>query len=269
MLSSLLFVAGAVYAGISLSLFLLQDRLVFYPTAQLDATPAAIGLDYEEVRVTTRAGHRLHGWFVPGPGERTVLFFHGNAGNISHRLESLAIFHRLGLSTFLFDYSGYGESEGSPSEAQTYDDAESAWSHLVTTRSIEPGRIVLFGRSLGGAVAAWLAARVTPAALIVESTFTSVPDMAAKLYPWLPVRLLARIRYDARAHVAAAHAPVLVAHSPGDEVVPYAHGRALYEAAPEPKAFLELRGGHNDGFIVTGEDYMLGLARFLETLPRG
>jgi len=259
--------AAAVYAGLCLALFLFQARLVFLPSRTLAASPARIGLDYEDVWLQTADGIRVHGWYIPQPQARgTLLFFHGNAGNIGDRLESIGIFHRLGLNTLIIDYRGYGKSEGTPGEKGSYSDAEAAWRHLVDARRIPPQKVVIFGRSMGGGVASWLAARVAPAGLILESTFTSVPDMAAKVYPFFPVRLLARIRLDAKASLPGVHAPVLVIHSADDEIVPIAHGRSLFDAAPEPKRFLELRGGHNDAFLVSREIYLAGLSGFMQII---
>ncbi len=264
MLWSLVFVAIAVYTGLVLLLFAFQGRLVFFPTHDMGETPSVLGLAYENVRFPASDGVTLHGWYVPGdPSAPTLLFFHGNAGNISHRLDSLEIFHRLGLNTLIVDYRGYGRSEGRPSEAGTYRDAEAAWRYLRTARDLAPSDIVLFGRSLGGAVATWLATEVSPGALIIESTFTSVPDMAARLYPFLPVRTFARIRYDAESHIGHVSCPVLIAHSRGDEIVPFEHARRLHAAAREPKTLLEMRGRHNDGFLVSGEQYLSGLEAFL------
>lgn len=267
MILKYIFLAAAVYGGLCLAVFVFQARLVFLPSRAIAATPARVGLDYEDVWLEASDGVRIHGWYIPHPQPRgTLLFFHGNAGNIGDRLESIAIFHRLNLNVLIIDYHGYGKSEGSPGEAESYRDAEAAWRHLVEARSIPPETIALFGRSLGGCVAAWLAARVEPAGLILESTFTSVPDMAAKVYPFLPVRLLARIRLDALASLANVRAPVLVIHSAGDEIVPLAHGRALFDSAPEPKQFLQLRGGHNDGFLVSREVYLAGLSKFFQEI---
>jgi fermentation-respiration switch protein FrsA (DUF1100 family) len=265
--SFLLFVLG-VYLALGLVLYVSQSRLLYYPNVPsraVVATPARIGLAYEEVAFVAADGVRLHGWFLPaGAAPRGVLlFFHGNAGNISHRLDSLAIFHRLGLSVLIFDYRGYGRSEGKVTEAGTYLDAEAAWRHLTETRGIPEDSIVLFGRSLGAAVAARLATRRRPRALILESGFTSVPDLAARYYRIFPVRWLTRFRYDARAALGAVQCPVLIAHSRDDEIIPVAHGRALFAAAAEPKAFLELGGGHNDGFLASGRTYTDGLAAFL------
>jgi hypothetical protein len=264
--------AAILYVGLALVLYLLQGRMVFLPHLPgraLDATPEAIGLDYEDAVIETADGERLHGWFVPADAARgTLLFFHGNAGNISHRLDSLAIFNRLGLDVLMVDYRGYGQSSGEPSEAGTYRDARAAWDWLVA-RGVPPDRIVVFGRSLGGAIGAWLAgqADVSPAGLIVESSFTSGADMARRLYPWLPARLITRLKYPVRDHLAAATSPVLVIHSRDDEIIPFDMGRALFDAAPEPKTFFELRGDHNAGFWLSRDTSVPALESYLAELP--
>lgn len=265
-------VLAAAYVCLAAWVYLSQRRLLYQPTRTVTATPADIGLAYEDVRLVNALGTKLHGWWLPRPEARfTLLFCHGNGGNVSHRLESLRIFHDLGLSVLIFDYSGYGRSGGEPSEVATRADARAAWDWLAQ-RGIDPGTVILFGRSLGGGVAARLAADVattsgtrgTPAAgLILESTFTSVPDMGARLYPWLPVRLLVRDRYDSTNALAGLRIPALFIHSTDDEMVPHALGRALFDGYQGPKSFLVLRGGHNDGFLLTGEAYVAGLARFL------
>ncbi|HSM99287.1 MAG TPA: alpha/beta hydrolase [Gallionella sp.] len=259
-------VLAAAYGGLALGVYIFQSRLVFYPETEREvtATPGLIGLPYEDIQLRTSDGIGLHGWYVPAPQPRgTVLFLHGNAGNISHRLDSVRMFHRLGYSTLIFDYRGYGNSGGKPTEQGTYRDAEAAWRYLTEQRHIPSCRIVLFGESLGGAVAAWLAAREKPAALVIASGFTSVPDLGQQLYPYLPVRWLARIRYDTRGYLQSVTAPVLIAHSPQDDIIPYEHGRALYAAAHPPKRFLELSGGHNDGFIFMREAWVKALGDFL------
>ena len=257
----------AVFAG---TLYLDQARLLYFPTRTLATDPGAIGLAFEEVRLATGDGETLHGWYLPHPAPRgALLFLHGNAGNIGHRLDSLAIFHRLGLATLIFDYRGYGLSSGSPGERGTYLDAEAAWRHLAEQRGFAPGRIVLFGRSLGGAIAARTAAGHGPAGLIVESTMTSVPDLAAELYPWLPARALARFDYPALADVARYAGPVLVAHSRDDEIVPFHHAERLLAATGQRGRLLELRGGHNDGFLVSGRGYVDGFDAFLREVLDG
>ncbi len=256
------------YLLIVLLMYLGQSRLLHLPGLPgrtLVATPESIGLDYEDVTFAAADGVELHGWFVPAKDARaTVLFFHGNAGNISHRLDSLRILHGLGLSTFIIDYRGYGRSEGRPSESGLYADARAAWSELVDERGIDPEHIIAFGRSLGGAVAACLAGERTLGGLILESSFTSVPDLGAELYPWLPVRWLARLDYDTRACLAEVRAPVLVVHSPDDDIIPFHHGEAL--AAVADVELLRIRGDHNTGFLRSGDLYRRGLERFVDSL---
>ena len=256
--------AYIVFAG---SLFVFQSRYVYYPERVLYTDPASIGLSFESVSFITADGVKLSGWFVPGKSARgVVLFCHGNAGNISHRLESIQIFHRLGLDVFIFDYRGFGQSEGKPTEPGTYRDAEAAWRYLVEERQVSPNQIIAFGRSLGGAVAGWLAQSQTPGALILESTFTSLPDVAARFYPYLPVRLLLRIKYNTAEYLGRVNCPVLIVHSRDDEMMPFSQGQRLFEIAPEPKKFLEITGSHNEGFITSGKRYEEGLQAFISSL---
>ncbi|MDO8263351.1 MAG: alpha/beta hydrolase [Gallionella sp.] len=266
MMWNILGVLAAAYGGLSLWLLIFQSNLVYFPEIdrEVAATPALANLQYEDLHLKTSDGIGLHGWYVPAPQPRgAVLFLHGNAGNISHRLDSVEMFHRLGYSTLIFDYRGYGNSGGKPSEQGTYRDAEAAWRYLTEQRHIPECRIVLFGESMGGAVAAWLAAHQKPGALVISSGFTSVPDLGQQLYPYLPVRWLARIRYDTRESLRSVTAPVLIAHSKEDDIIPYEHGRALYTAANPPKQFLDLAGGHNDGFIFMREAWVKVLGDFL------
>ena len=254
-----------LYVAITALLFFFQSRLVHLPgSSELVASPDDIGLEYESVRIEAADGVRIHGWLVPAPGQRrgALLFFHGNAGNISHRLESLRVFHELGLDTLIIDYRGYGQSDGKPSEKGLYADAKAARAYL-RERGYDDNEIVYFGRSLGGAVAAHLAADTPPAALILESTFTSIPDVAAETYRIFPVRLLARLEYPTLENLKSTRAPVLIIHSPDDELISFHHGERLYEAAREPKRFLEIEGGHNTGFQRSRARYVDTLDNFL------
>ncbi len=261
--------AAAGYVAVLVVLYAFQSRLVFFPNTPSRAVgpaPDSIGLAYEVVEILTEDGIRLEAWYVPARKPRcTVLFFHGNAGNISHRLDSLRVFNHLDLSTLIFDYRGYGRSEGKVSEPGIYRDAEAAWRYLTEERRIPAAEIVLFGRSLGAAVAASVAGQHRPGALIIESGFVSVPDMAAEVYPWLPARRLARIGFPTGDYLKSVSCPVLVVHSRDDEIIPFDHGLRLFEFAYEPKQFLELWGGHNDGFLVSGRQYLDGLDAFVAT----
>ena len=252
------------YIGLVTILMVFQSHFIYFPEREITVTPAEIGLSYEAVCFEAADGVKLSGWFVPAERSRgVILFCHGNAGNISHRLESVQAFHRLGLSTFIFDYRGYGQSEGKPTEQGTYLDAEAAWRYLVQKQQVDPTEIIIFGRSLGGAIAAWLARDHTPKALIIESTFTSVRDIGAEQYPYLPVRLLSRFDYNAMDYLRQVNCPVLIVHSRDDEMVSFSHGRRLFEAVNEPKEFLEITGTHNEGFMTSAKRYEDGVDSFI------
>ena len=266
MAQSLIFILVAVWILLSLLLYIFQAKFVYFPFSDVAATPADAGLAYEDVNITTSDQLKIDGWFIPHERPRaTLLFLHGNGGNISHRLDKLLIFNRLGLAVFIIDYRGYGNSEGTTSEQGTYLDADAAWVYLTKERKIPASNIIIYGESLGGAVAAWLATGHKAGALILESVFTSVGDMGKHYYPYLPVKLLARIKYPTLARISDVHCPVLVIHSVADDIVPYAQGRKLYDAAREPKSFLEISGDHNNGFLQSGQIYSNGINRFLST----
>jgi alpha-beta hydrolase superfamily lysophospholipase len=249
-----------------------QARLIYYPnypTREVRENPGEYGLSYEEVVFETSDGIRLSGWFIPADNVRgTVLFCHGNAGNISHRMETIRVLNRLELSIFIFDYRGYGRSEGKVAEQGTYRDVEAAWSYLVEERGIPASEVILFGRSLGGSIAAWAAQNRDAKGLIVESAFTSIPDIGSHLYPFLPVRLLARFRYATIDYVVNVHCPVLVVHSIDDEMIPFEHGQRIFDAAREPKRMLELRGSHNETVFESGRQYENGLNEFITNLSQ-
>lgn len=262
----------AVYVAIAALMFISQSRQIYFPTRGLVTTPADHGMPFEDVSLLTDDGLALHAWFVPAreTPRGVLLFLHGNAGNISHRIDSIRIFHELGLSVLIVDYRGYGRSEGRPTEVGTYDDALAAWRYLREQREVPAEKIVVFGRSLGSAVAAWLAVRESAGAVILESAFTSAPDLGAELLPWLPIRWLLRFEYDTLAAVGSIDAPLLVVHSRDDEIVPFRHGMKVFDAASQPKMFLQIQGGHNDGFLLSHAEYVAGLAHFLDTwLPKG
>ncbi len=259
----LLVVAGG-YGALTTLIYLLQERLLFYPTRELYSTPAAVGLGYEDVRLKTSDDETLHGWWIPHDNAfATLLFFHGNAGNISGRLDTVEMLRRLGLNIFILDYRGYGQSTGAPSEEGLYRDAEAAWQYLVRDRSVPPSDVIVHGRSLGGGPATWLCERVQCGALILESTFTSVPDAGAFHYPFLPVRLLSKIDFDNLARIVRCRCPVMVMHSPDDDIIPFEQGERLFEAAREPKKFIELSGRHNERHAEAEPRYMAGLSAFL------
>ena len=250
-------------------LLLFETRFIYFPSRAHEATPAGLGIPSEEVRLTAEDGVRLHGWFLPVQGARwTVLLSHGNAGNISHRLDrTLFLQTRLGASVLLYDYRGYGSSEGSPDEPGTYRDARAAYRYLVEQKQVPPERLVLFGESLGSAVSLDLALAHPAAALILEAPFTSVPAMARTTI-FFPLAPFVRTRYDNLEKVGRLRMPLLVLQGDHDEVVPFAQGRRLFEAAPGPKRFFAIPGaGHNDTFLVGGDAYWQAIADFLAGLP--
>ena len=243
----------AVYLGLCLWMLVGQSGYVYYPGPPGGVTPAYFGIDFENLKLRTEDGETIAAWFVPAPEDahrgKTILFSHGNGGNMDIRLDSVRSFREMGFDVLLYDYRGYGESTGKPTEAGTYKDITACWDYLVKEKGVASTNIVLFGRSLGGAVSAWLAERVEPCALVTESTFTSAPDMAAKMFPYLPARTLCRFRYDTLGRIGNVKCPVIIAHSPQDKIVPPAHGQRLFDAATEPKYFVEFPGGHNAGGV--------------------
>ena len=264
--TAVLIAVAAALASFSCWGGVIERAFIYFPDRNLNADPADVGLVFEEVRPVTSDGVQLHGWYVPGDIEVTWLWFHGNAGNIGHRLENLRLLHdELGVGIYLFDYRGYGRSRGTPSEDGTYLDAEAALADLGSRDDIDADRIVYFGRSVGAAVAVELAARHPPYALILESPFPSIQDMARRIYPFLPIGRFLRTRYDSMAKVGRLAVPVLVLHGDRDDVVPLEAGKKLFEGAREPKVFHVISGaGHNDTYEVGGREYFRVLREFVK-----
>ncbi len=259
----------AFYLVIVLYVYAMQDKMLFYPTFQIETTPAQSGLAFEDVYFETEDGVKLHAWYIPvDTPTATLIFCHGNGGNISHRIESIEQFHALNLSVFIFDYRGYGNSEGKISEEGTYLDAAAAWTYLTTEKQIAPDNIISFGRSLGGGIASWLAVNRQVKALILESTFTSISDVGKSHYPIIPVKLISRYDYNSIEKVEQLTLPKLFIHSRTDEIVPFKLGRKLFERASEPKEFLEISGGHNDGYLMSHESYIKTMRQFLDSVFR-
>lgn len=246
-LLSFLVLGLVAYAAICLLVWVFQRRLTYFPSKGLARTPADVGLAAEELAVTTSDGVTLHGWRFPNEdavGE--LVYCHGNAGNVADRLVHTEAFLEMGLAVTLFDWRGYGRSEGSPSEEGLYRDVDAVWRWLVQEAGVAPGRLVVYGESLGGGPAIELATEREIGALVLEACFTSLPDLGADVYPWLPVRPLARERYASEEKLAEIDVPVLVVHSPADEIVPFSHAEALAAAAPHAE-LLATEAGHNDG----------------------
>jgi pimeloyl-ACP methyl ester carboxylesterase len=251
--------------GFALLPFSLLDRLIFQPSPGVDLAPEVLGIDAESIFLETEDGIRIHAFYLPSPGgSRALLFLHGNAGNASHRLPNAAELAALGTDVLLLDYRGYGLSEGRPSENGVYADARAALAHLQSERGFPPERIVVFGRSLGGAVAVELAAGRPLAGLILESTFTSVSDMARGVIG-IPLGPLVGRRFASGEKIRQVRCPILFFHGDRDQIVPFELGRRLFEAAPEPKAFETITGaGHNDTTLVGGAAYFQRIQGFLD-----
>ena len=263
-----------LYAGFLLLLRAAEPRLIYAPgpSTHLTPPPAELGLAPERVTFASADGVRLVAWVIRAPHDsagRWLLICHGNGGNLSEagRPFHYAGLRALGLNLLAFDYRGYGESGGVPSEPGLYRDADAAWRYLIDTLRVPPDRIVLFGHSLGSAVAIELATRVPAAGLILDGALSSVIERAQEAYPYVPVRWIARSRYPSLERIGRLTLPKLFLHARADEVIPLAHGRRLYDAAPPPKTFVALAGGHGDAFERDSAAYFGAIARFLTTLP--
>jgi uncharacterized protein len=267
-------IALAVYLALLVLLRLFEPRLIYFPGYQrtLVSPPASLSLPVERVQFPTEDSLTLVGWVIRSTANATgfwLLICHGNAGNLSEfdRPVHYAGLGRLGLNLLAFDYRGYGESGGTPSEPGLYRDAQAAYRYLREKQGIGADRIIVFGHSLGSAVAVDLASRVPVAGVILDGALTSAVDRGRELYPYIPVRWIAGSRFDSMEKIGRVRVPKLFLHAEGDEVIPLAHGRRLYEAAPQPKTFVQLHGGHGDAFDVDSANYFGSIAKFLVTLP--
>lgn len=265
---------GALLLGVLILSFLsgcwnwFVEKQVFFPDTTIVQTPADYNLPFEDVWFTSSDSVKLHGWLISSsPFNHILLFCHGNAGNISHRLDNVRLLHQRGISVFIFDYRGYGRSDGRISEKGFYLDAEAA--HEVAKKWAEKhqAKLIVFGRSLGGIAATHLGATKSCDALILESTFTNMGAMARAHYPLPYAERLLKHRLNAVGEIGQVDAPILFFHGDSDRVVPIRLGRGLYEAAPNPKEFVVIPGaGHNDTFYVAGKDYFDKLEGFVENL---
>ncbi len=242
----------------------LEASFIYFPERSYAATPADFGLRSEDLSIESRGGVVLKGWWIAGGGRRALLYFHGNGGNISHRLDRVRMLvAALGLDVALVDYRGYGASTGRPDEEGLYADGEAIYASAVA-RGFRADQIVLFGESLGSAVAIETALRHPCAAVILETPFLSIAAMARAVYPFLPAFLL-RTRFDNEAKITRLRAPKLIAEAERDGVVPPGHARRLFELAAPPKRFFLIRGAtHNDTYVVGGQEYLGAWKTFLE-----
>ncbi|MFH1868452.1 MAG: alpha/beta hydrolase [Candidatus Omnitrophota bacterium] len=253
-----------ITAALFLYIRYFEKRSIYFPTRPIETTPKHIGLYFEDINFKAADGLKLNGWFVPAKNAKaTILFCHGNGGNISHRLEKISMFYKMGLNTFIFDYRGYGKSEGSSSEKGLYRDTEDAYNYLKECGKVDTENIILYGESLGGAVTIDLAAKQRVKAIITEDTFTSVKDMVKVIYPLFPAFIL-QTKFDSVSKIRDIKCPKLIMHSVDDEIVPFALGEKLFKAAAEPKKFIKLRGGHNTAFFDSEELYTYSIRSFIK-----
>lgn len=262
----LLAILAIVYGMLIGAMVIFQDLLVFVPGPGDDTTPQDVGLEGNEVWFETEDGIELHGWFIPvEEADYAVLFSHGNAGNLQRRSALVRMLSEGGASVLIYDYRGYGHSEGSPSERGLYKDLEGAIQYLLEYGFME-GQIVLYGRSLGGAVAAYGATEIQAAGLILDSAFTDLQSMVRDVYPFVPPSL-AKYDFPTVQYLDQMNSmPVMIFHSPEDNLVQFHHGEKLYDKAPSPKTFVELRGGHNNNYRISEELFAESLRNFLQGL---
>jgi fermentation-respiration switch protein FrsA (DUF1100 family) len=274
MIVALLALAGAGYLAAAAYVKINETSLVYHPGERVVQSPdTALGIAPRIVRFASADGTKLVGWVIFAPGADSangawVLDCHGNAGNISSygRPRWAAWMRQQGMNVFQFDYRGFGESAGSPTENGLYSDAEAAYHYLTDSLGVPPERLVIYGHSLGSGVATYLASKVRAAGLIVEGAFTAVSDRGQELYPWLPVRLLSSNDFDSIGRIHGIVAPKLFIHATDDEIIPYAHGQRLYAAAVTPKSFLTVSGGHEHAFEVDRARYYAAIRAFADTV---
>lgn len=264
---SLLLLMLAGLLAVSALMLLFEEKYIYFPDRDIAATPETAALAYRELRISAGDGVMLHGWFIPASkNSKTLLHFHGNAGNISHRLHLYRQWHDMGLNVMAIDYRGYGKSGGTISESGLYRDAEAAWQYLVAELKTPPENTIIAGRSLGAAVAAKLAIGKKAAGLVLETPFTNIREMAAEHYPWLPVHALIRTRLDTLAYVQESDLPLLVIAAKDDEIVPLAMPQRIHAAGSEPKWLVRLSGGHNDFDILSETAYRAAWQSWLRNL---
>jgi fermentation-respiration switch protein FrsA (DUF1100 family) len=263
--ASVIVIAAVIYLFSAVYRFLTQSYFVYRPDKEMKRDPFNIRLYFDEIIFKASDGTHLSGWFIPVKNHNgVILVLHGKSGNISTRLAFINYFtRRLGLSTFIIDYRGYGKSEGKPGEEGTYLDSEAAWKYLTEARKIKPGDIIILGRSLGGPIAARLAGKVKARALILESTFTTIKDIVTQMYPYLPIKRFFKFEYPTIDYIKKVQSPVLIIHSSEDDYIPFSHATKLYGAANKPKQFLKIKGSHRNNYLISEDIYIEGIKSFL------
>ena len=255
------------YSILGWTLFFLQPSFLYRPVGEVQYDPGDINLTFERVVLKTSDDVKLAGWYIPAEnGRYTILMCHANGGNMSYYLDTVNIFSEMGMNCLIFDYRGYGQSQGKPTEKGTYLDAKAGWNWLTKKKNIAPENIIIFGRSLGASIASHLAMGTNPQTLVLESAFTSYADIGKKFYPYLPVKPFAKFKYNTLEHISKVDCPTLFIHSRNDEMIPFEFSLRLYDAAKEPKELVEIYGCHNDGFLFSGDTYRQGWQRWIEFL---
>lgn len=241
-----------------------EHKQIYYPSRRMDAAPGQLGRPFEDVFIPVEHGERVNAWYFPAQSASSpvVLICHGNAGNISHRLDLGALLLEAGAGVLLLDYRGYGRSDGKPGEENSYRDAQAAY-HWLIAKGIAATSIIGYGESLGGGVVSELALRETLGGLILQSTFTSMTDLGAELFPWLPVRLISTIKYNTRAKWPKLRVPVLILHSRQDDLIAFHHAEENFAAANEPKFLREISGGHNDALRSSRPAMLAAIREFM------
>ncbi len=263
----LLFIA-LFYTLLFILAYIGQEYLIYLPVRAIKYLPKNLGIYYEEIELKTIDAVKISAWYIPGEKLKpVVLFCHGNASNISDliHLKIMYILYSIGFSILIFDYRGFGKSTGKINERGTYKDVEAAWNYLLENKKVASEDVVIWGRSLGGGVASYLASKKNKCkALVLESCFTSIPDLARRLFPFLPVEKIVRHRYPVKEYMPKVRSPVVIMHSKADETVPYAHGKKLYALAMSSKRFIDLEGSHKFAFLKSREKCVAELADFLQ-----
>ena len=264
--AALVLVAALLWIGLRF----FEKAMVFAPSRDMYAHPGTVGLVYETLSLKASDGVILRAWWIPGVTEDApvMLCLHGNGGNLSNRTDKMRIFHDAGASQLWLDWRGYGESGGSPDEPGLYRDALAAWAWLNAIKAVPAARLVLYGESLGNGPAIELASRVPAGGLIVDSAFTSIPDMSHLVLPWFPVKL-GKLRFDNLARLPRVGIPTLFLHSPDDDIIPYEMAlRNMRASGAAKKKLVDLKGSHNEGFLDAGPIYPKAIQDFLASLPK-
>ena len=252
------------YSGVLASLYIWQDKLIFFPSKEIIETPKDYNLPYKDLYFSLDSQTKIHAWLIENPKAKSVIILcHGNAGNIANRLHLIYHIYQMNFSILIFDYPGFGKSTGKVNEESSYQAAQKSWDYLVEEKKVKSNHIIIWGRSIGGAIAAHLAKNKQAEALILESSFTSLLSIAKKQFPVFPIKQIARYSYDTSKIIAEIKIPTLIIHSKEDEIIPFTHGEELYKKANEPKQFLEIKGSHNEGWFISRKKYFKEIKEFI------